>query len=127
MIKRYDIEQPPHPLYATAVRCGDTLYLSGIAPLDDSGRVVGDDAERQADKVFEIMARVLAAHGAGFGDVLKLNVYLRRIADRPGVAVSRERWFKGARPASTLLEVSNLGLPEMLLEVEAIAHISGEE
>lgn len=127
MIKRYDIEQPPHPLYATAVRCGETLYLSGIAPLDESGNVVGADAEQQADKVFEIMSRVLAAHGVGFAEVLKLTVYLRSIADRPGVAASRERWFQGARPASTLLAVSDLGLPGMLLEIEAIAHVGGEE
>lgn len=128
MLQRFDRTGRAHPLYAEAVRHGGTLYLSGIAPLDEAGRVVGGpDARRQADAVFRTMQTILLAHGAGFADVVKLTVYLRDIADRAGVAQSRARWFAGARPASTLIAVSALGLPDMLLEVDAIAALPCEK
>lgn len=129
MLARFDRAGCAHPLYAEAVRHRDTLYLSGIAPLDAAGRVLGGpDARRQADAVFRTLQTILLAHGAGFADVIKLTIYLRDIGDRAQVAQSRARWFAGARPASTLIEVSRLGLPDMLLEVDAIAALPpGEE
>jgi enamine deaminase RidA (YjgF/YER057c/UK114 family) len=122
MVKRYDRPGEGHPLYAEAVQHGDTLYLAGVAPLDEAHQVVGgQDAGKQADAVFAIIKEILSAHGADFADVLKMTVYLQNIEDRAAVARSRERWFAGARPASTLVEVSRLGLPDMLLEVDVIA------
>ena len=128
MPERYDRDGQGHPLYAEAVRHRDTLYLSGVAPLDEAQRVIGGaDAEQQADAVFDIIRELLHAYGAGFDSIVKMTVYLRNMEDRAAVARSRERWFAGARPASTLIEVSRLGLPDMLLELDAIAALDMPE
>jgi reactive intermediate/imine deaminase len=110
--------------YADAVVAGDTLYVSGIVPVDGEGRVVGgDDVAAQARQVFAIMERVLAAGGASAGDVVKVTVYLLDIDDRPKINPVRQEFFGAARPASTLVEVSRLAVPGALLEIEAVAHL----
>jgi len=109
--------------YTDAVLAGDTLYVSGIVPVDAGGRVVGgDDVVAQARAVFAIMERVLAAAGMGPQDVARVTLYLLDVEDRPRINPVREAFFGATRPASTLVEVSRLAVPGALLEVEAIAH-----
>ena len=109
--------------YADAVVAGDTLYVSGIVPVDASGAVVGDDVVAQARQVFAIMERVLAAAGATPADVVKVTVYLLDIDDRPLINPVRQEFFGDTRPASTLVEVSRLAVPGARLEIEAVAHL----
>jgi 2-iminobutanoate/2-iminopropanoate deaminase len=110
--------------YTDAVVAGNTLYLSGIVPVDAAGDVVGgDDVVAQGRQVFANMARVLAAAGAVPADVVKVTVYLLDIDDRPKIDPARREFFGDARPASTLVEVSRLAVPGALLEIEAIAHL----
>jgi reactive intermediate/imine deaminase len=109
--------------YADAVAAGNTLYLSGIVPVDADGQVVGDDVVAQARQVFANMERVLAAAGATAADVVKVTVYLLDVDDRPKINPVREEFFGSARPASTLVEVSRLAVPGALLEIEAVAHL----
>ena len=109
--------------FTDAVVAGDAGYLSGIVPVDAAGAVVGgDDVVAQAEAVFAIMARVLEAAGATPADVVKVTVYLLDIDDRPKINPVRQRFFGATRPASTLVEVSRLAVPGVLLEIEAIAH-----
>ena len=110
--------------YADAVVAGDTLYISGIVPVDAAGAVVGgDDVVAQARQVFAIMQRVLAAAGAQPTDVVKVTVYLLDVDDRPLINPVRQEFFGSTRPASTLVEVSRLAVPGARLEIEAIAHL----
>jgi reactive intermediate/imine deaminase len=109
--------------YADAVVAGDTLYISGIVPVDAAGAVVGDDVVAQARQVFAIMGRVLAAAGAEPADVVKVTVYLVDVDERPLINPVRQEFFGGARPASTLVEVSRLAVPGARLEIEAVAHL----
>jgi 2-iminobutanoate/2-iminopropanoate deaminase len=109
--------------YADAVVAGDTLYVSGIVPVDASGAVVGDDVVGQARQIFAIMERVLAAAAATPADVVKVTVYLLDIDDRPLINPVRQEFFGDTRPASTLVEVSRLAVPGARLEIEAIAHL----
>jgi 2-iminobutanoate/2-iminopropanoate deaminase len=109
--------------YTDAVAAGDTLYLSGIVPVDAAGNVVGDDVVAQARQVFDIMGRVLAAAGARPADVVKVTIYLLDVDHRPLINPVRQEFFGSARPASTLVEVSRLAFPGALLEIEAVAHL----
>jgi len=107
--------------YTDAVRWGDLLFVSGIAPLDTDGRLVGgDDAVKQTRQIFENMKRILAAAGAGFADVLRVTVYLTDIADRARINPVRQEYFGSARPASTLIGVKELVVPDMKIEIEAV-------
>jgi 2-iminobutanoate/2-iminopropanoate deaminase len=121
---RVDGLAEPISHYADAVAAGDTLYVSGIVPVDANGEVVGgDDIVAQARQVFDIMARVLAAAGATPADVVKVTVYLIDVDDRPRINPLRQEFFGTARPASTLVEVSRLAVPGARLEIEAVAHL----
>ncbi len=112
--------------YADAVVAGDTLYVSGIVPVDAAGAVVGgDDVVAQARQVFANMERVLGAAGATAADVVKVTVYLLDVDDRPKINPVRQEFFGSTRPASTLVEVSRLAVPGALLEIEAVAYLGG--
>ena len=112
---------PPISHYTDAVRFGDLLFVSGIAPLDEDMNLIGgDDVTAQAEQVFVNLEKVLKAVSAGFEDILKVTVYLTDVADRTRINPVRERYFGSARPASTLVEVSGLVMPGMKVEIEAI-------
>ena len=107
--------------YTDGVEAGGFLYVSGMLPLDVNGDVVGaGDVVRQAEQVLDNVGDVLRAAGATFDDVVRVGVYLLNVADRPAVNTVR-RYFGDARPASTLVEVSALAIPEALVEIEAVA------
>jgi 2-iminobutanoate/2-iminopropanoate deaminase len=108
--------------YTDAVRVGDLLFVSGAAPVDGEGRLVGgDDALEQARQVLSNIGVVLEAAGATFADVAKVTVYLTNMDDRQQVNVARREFFGDARPASTLIEVSRLAIDGMKVEIEAVA------
>jgi 2-iminobutanoate/2-iminopropanoate deaminase len=107
--------------YTDAVRWGDLLFVSGVAPLDAEGRLVGGaDVVAQTRQVFRNMKRVLDAVGADVGDILKVTVYLTDVADRAAINPVRQEFFGAARPASTLIGVAALVLPGMKVEIEAV-------
>jgi reactive intermediate/imine deaminase len=114
---------PPISHYCDAVRWGDTLYISGVPPLDAQGRVVSADPAAQARQVFENMKLILDAAGTTFGHVLKVTVYLTDVNDRTKINPVRQQVFGAARPASTLIGVKELAIPGMKVEIEAIAAI----
>ncbi|MEP6812197.1 MAG: RidA family protein [Actinomycetota bacterium] len=126
MSKREEIRVPelaePLSHYADAVRAGDLLFISGVVPVDrDGGLVGGDDVVAQTRQVLANLAAVLAAAGATFADVVKINVYLTDIGDRARINPVRQEIFGSVRPASTLVEVSALAVPGAKIEIEAVA------
>lgn len=116
----------PEPVshYTDAVRWGDLLFVSGCVAMTADGQVASPgDVSGQAELVHEHLGRALRAAGTDFAHVLKVTVYLTRIDDRAAVNEVRQRFFGDARPASTLVEVKALILPELLVEIEAVAGI----
>ena len=111
---------PPISHYADAVRFGDLVFLSGIAPVDEELNVVGDDAAAQAEQLFANMKRVLDVVGATFADILKVTVYLTDVNDRTAINPVRQKYFGDSRPASTLVGVATLAVPSMKIEIEAV-------
>ena len=108
--------------YTHAVRFGQLLFISGIAPVDGSLQLIGgDDVVAQTQQVLANLGQVLAEAGLGPSDVLKVTVFLTDIADRARINPARQAFFGAARPASTLVEVSGLAMRGMKVEIEAIA------
>ncbi|MCU1637248.1 MAG: Endoribonuclease [Cryobacterium sp.] len=123
MRKEYSVPglSPPISHYCDAVQFGNMLFISGIAPLDQDLNVIGgDDVVAQAEAIFVAMDKILKLAGAGFGDILKVTVFLTDVDDRTKINPVRQRYFGEARPASTLIEVSRLAIPGMKVEVEAV-------
>ena len=107
--------------YTDAVRYGDLLFVSGVAPVDEQFRLVGeDDVAAQARQVFLNMKKILDSAGTSFDKVLKVTVYLTDIADRTKINPIRQEFFGAARPASTLIGISALVIPGMKVEIEAV-------
>lgn len=107
---------------------GSALYVAGQASFDADGRIVGPgDFCRQYEKTHENLAAVLQTAGAAMTDIVKMTVY----------CTDRDNFFKHGKacagiykgffgdyfPAVTLLEVKRLFLDEMLIEIDAIAHV----
>ncbi len=122
----------PTELTATAgfspvvtVSGGQLVYLSGQVAQDASGNLVGyGDFQAQARQVFENIKVALAAAGADFSHVVKLNMYVLDRADVPILREIRDQYVNTeSPPASTLVMVSGLVREEFLLEVEAIASL----
>jgi reactive intermediate/imine deaminase len=117
---------PPVSHYTDAVQFGNLLFISGLAPLDAEGKLVGDDdPAAQTRKIFESMQLILNEVGAGFSNVLRVTVYLTNIEDRPKINPVRQEFFGDTRPASTLVEVSALVVPGMRVEIEAVVGLPG--
>ena len=103
------------------VSSGRLLHTAGITARNADGDVVGgDDMRAQVQQCFENLRAVLAAAGAGFGDVIKYTIYTTDI-DRFETSTRDLRFpYFVDRPASTLVEVSRLIDPGMLVEIEAV-------
>lgn len=111
---------------AQGYRIGNLIFLSGQASLDETGAVVGaGDFDAQAAQTFENLRKVLEAAGSGLDKVIKVNVYLTDMRNFPKIVKLREKYFSPPYPADTIVEVRSLALPELLIEVEAVALAEG--
>jgi enamine deaminase RidA (YjgF/YER057c/UK114 family) len=101
-----------------------TVFIAGQLGGDAEGKLVGapGDFRAQAVQVFENLKIALAAVGAGFDAVVKLNTYLADVAHMPILREVRAGYLSAATlPASTTLQVSGFARPGALLEIEAVA------
>lgn len=108
--------------YTHAVKVGSTVYVSGQVPLAPDGTLVApDDASLQAEQVYRNLEAVLTAAGASLRDVVKVTTFLTRPEDIPALRDARERHLSEAPPASSMVVVSRLARPDLLVEIEAVA------
>lgn len=111
---------------AQAYRIGDLVVTSGQAAIDKSGNIVGiGDFDAQAAQSFANLDEVLRAGGTDLSKVVKVTIYLRDMANFPKILDLRARYFQAPYPADTIVEVSSLALPELEIEIEAIALADG--
>lgn len=95
--------------YSQAVRAGDTVYVSGQIPLDPAtGELVGGDIEVQIGRVFENLTGIIEAAGAGFDQVVKLNVYLTDLKHFALVNQIMAQYFREPYPARAAVGVASL-------------------
>ncbi|HLZ69582.1 MAG TPA: RidA family protein [Dehalococcoidia bacterium] len=120
-----ELSAPGGP-YVHLTKAGNLVFVAGTVAFGKDDRVVGvGDVTAQARQTLENLGACLRAAGADFSDVAKVTVFVRNMADRARIAAVRREYFKDANPASTLVEVSALAHPDLLLEIEAIAVLPG--
>lgn len=120
------LNKPTGYSHVGEVRGGRVVYIAGQVSLDPSGNLVGkDDLRAQVVQVFENLKTALAAAGATFREVIKLNTYCVDSVDASGIALVRairEQYLDAKNPpVSTFVVVRRLAHPEWLIEVEAVA------
>lgn len=118
-----DGQPPPVSHYCHVVRAGNLVWVSGTVGMNAAGQIP-DDVVEQFDLVLQNVDACLRAAGAGPQHVVKVTVYLTDVDDRARINPARQRYFGEHRPASTLVEVSALVLPELKVEMEAQAIIA---
>ena len=118
---------PWEPLvgYSRAVRVGDIVAVSGSAAVDADGQLVGaGDAYAQANQCIRVIADALDKAGASLEHVVRTRIFVTDIELWPEIARAHQEAFGDIVPATSMVEVSRLIDPEMLVEIEADAIIS---
>ena len=112
---------------ALGYRVGGLVIVSGQAAIDETGTIVGvGDFDKQAEQAFENLRRVLEAGNSGLDKIVKVTIYLTDMANFPKIVELRARYFSQPWPADTIVGVTALALPELQIEIEAIALTDGD-
>ena len=127
---RRDIRSPslPAPMRGGAfssgveVPSGRTIYVSGQVSMDAEGNVVGEgDITAQTETVLEHVKTVVEEAGGGMEDIVKVTVFITDMGLYDEIHEVRRRYFEEPFPASSMVEVSALVDPRLLIEIEAVA------
>lgn len=124
--QRVQVRLDPDPYepfrLSQGMRVDGLLFVSGQAALAEDGTLVGgDDFDLQAEQTFRNLQRVLEAGGSSLEQVVKVTIYLTDMSNFQKIVELRGRWFTPPWPADTIVEVSALALPELQIEIEAVA------
>jgi 2-iminobutanoate/2-iminopropanoate deaminase len=101
---------------------GRTVYVSGQVAFDAEGNVVGEgDIKLQTETVLEHVKTVVEEAGGSMGDIVKVTVFITDMGLYDDIHEVRRRYFEEPFPASSMVEVSALIDPRLLIEIEAVA------
>ena len=112
---------------AQAYRVDNMIYVSGQTAINMQGEVIGvGDFDAQAAQTFENLQAVLRAGGSDLSKVIKVTIFLKDMGNFEKMVALRKKYFSPPYPADTIVEITGLALPELEIEIEAMAFVEGE-
>jgi 2-iminobutanoate/2-iminopropanoate deaminase len=118
------VKEPAPRTWSNAKVCANQFFVSGMTAHDGAGKVEGDGSMYdQAHRTFAKIKGMVEAAGGTMDDLIQMNIYVTDIAQRKEVWRAREQFFSGDFPCSTLVEVSALAIPELLVEINAVGFL----
>lgn len=118
------VAEPPPATWSNFLVSGDLFFIAGLTARGADGATVeGDGAYEQARIIFGKIKAYMDAAGGSMNDILKLTIFVTDIGSRAEVWRARAEFFEGDFPACSLIEVSGLALPEMLVEIEGVGRL----
>ena len=115
--------EPPPERWSNCLMVDGIAYVSGMVARGEGVDLAKMDEYEQTKLIFGKIKGMVEAAGGAMADVVKVTIYVTNIKNNTKVWAARREFFTGDFPASTLVEVSALAAPEILVEIEAIAHI----
>jgi enamine deaminase RidA (YjgF/YER057c/UK114 family) len=114
------VPQGPAGSYSACKKVGDMVFIAGTVAWDkDLKPLGGNDAYEQSRIIFGYMKRMMEAAGGRIDDIVRITVFTTDIRHQPQFWKARREFFNGDFPCSTLVCVSSLFLPELVIEIEA--------
>ena len=119
-----NVAEPPPERWSNCLVCDGIAYVSGMTATSLGTEALAKlDEYEQTKVIFDKIKGMLEAAGGTMSDVTMVQIYVTNIKNNTKVWAARREFFTGNFPASTLVEVRALASPEILVEIEAIAHI----
>ncbi|MDF1696803.1 MAG: RidA family protein [Saprospiraceae bacterium] len=110
--------------YSRAIRVGNTIEVAGTTAMKDGSLIGSNDIYIQTKTILDIIKEAIEGLGGNINDVIRTRMFVTDISQWESVAKAHGEVFGKIKPASTMVEVSGLIHPEMLIEIEASALIS---
>ena len=118
------VKEPAPRTWSNAKVCGNQFFVSGMTANDGQDKVAGDASMYgQAMTTFGKIKGMVEAAGAQMNDIIQLNIFVTDILQRKEVWRAREQFFSGDFPCSTLVQVSALASPALLVEINAVGFV----
>lgn len=110
--------------YSRAVKTGSVIEVAGTTAIDNQGKVVGNDVYQQTLFILEKIQKTLQSLGSDLQDITRTRIYTTDIKQWELIGKAHGMFFRKIKPVSTMIEVSSLVEPELLVEIEVTAMIT---